>query len=144
MIRESLQQFGPLRSIVLDENNTIRAGNGTVEEAGQIGIEKIRVVDADADEMIAVRRKGLSEAQWKSYAIADNRSSDISTWDIPTLIETHLEVPLTDWFTEEEIADWGEALDDPLDDDGDVMGGGKDEIDCVCPQCGHQFMRQLG
>jgi DNA modification methylase len=94
-----------MRSIVLDENNVIRAGNGTVEEAGQIGIEKVRVIDADGDEIIAVRRKGLTEAEWKEYAVADNRSSDLSEWDAKVLAELSEEIDLSGLFFEDELAE---------------------------------------
>ena len=117
MIRTSLEKFGGMRSIVLDENNIIRAGNGTVEEAGQLGIEKVRVIDADGDEIIAVRRKGLSEAEWKEYAVADNRSSDLSEWDAEVLAELSEEIDLSGLFFEDELAELMDSENVQVDDE---------------------------
>src|SRR5437868_3621944 len=63
MIASALQEVGAARSIVIDEDGEILAGNGTIEAAGQVGIERVRVVDAEGDEIIAVRRSGLSQEQ---------------------------------------------------------------------------------
>ena len=117
VIRTSLEKFGGMRSIVLDENNVIRAGNGTVEEAGQIGIEKVRVIDANGDEIIAVRRKGLTEAEWKEYAVADNRSSDLSEWDAEVLAELSEEIDLSGLFFEDELAELLNTKDVQVDDE---------------------------
>lgn len=121
----------------------IRAGNGTLEEAGQIGIDKVRIVERNPDELIVVVADDLPEDQWVKYAIADNRASDESDWEVETLKELHEEFNLEDWFFEGEIAAWDEPVEDP--DDGDRFPP-KDskEINCTCPNCGHDFVRQLG
>jgi len=111
MIRESLQQFGPLRSLVgqrlPDGRVIVRAGNGTLEEAGQIGIDKIRVVERKPDELVVVVADDLDDDKWTQYAIADNRSSDLSDWDQERLSDQHEAVDLSDWFSGEEMAAWG-------------------------------------
>ena len=82
MIQESLQQVGAARSIVIDENGVILAGNGTVEAAGQIGIYRVRIIEASGDEIIAVRRSGLTDEQKKKLAYYDNRTGDEAQWDM--------------------------------------------------------------
>lgn len=62
-IVNSLHKVGAARSIVIDENNVILAGNGLVEAAGEAGIEKVRIVEADGNTVIAVRRTGLTPKQ---------------------------------------------------------------------------------
>jgi DNA modification methylase len=98
VISKSLEQFGACRSIVIDENDVIRAGNGTFEEAGQLGIEKVLVVEVDGNTIVAVKRKGLSESDWKQYAIADNTASDFSTWDFDLLNDLAQEIDLSEFF----------------------------------------------
>lgn len=129
MIRESLQQFGSLRSLVgqrlPDGRIIIRAGNGTLEEAGQIGIDKVRLIERKPDELIVVVADDLDENQWKQYAIADNRSSDLSEWDTDVLQEIAQEVDLTDWFFPDEMDGWGLNIKEldalkPLTDEDDV------------------------
>tara|TARA_R110000868_G_scaffold276460_1_gene536126 strand:- start:318 stop:1466 length:1149 start_codon:yes stop_codon:yes gene_type:complete len=82
MIQDSLNEVGAARSIVIDENNVILAGNGTVEAAGQIGISRVRVIEASGDEIIAVRRSGLTDEQKKKLAYYDNRTGDEAEWDM--------------------------------------------------------------
>ena len=110
VIRKSLEQFGAARSIVIDENDVIRAGNGTYEEAGQLGIEKVLVVEADGNTIVAVKRRGLTEEQWKQYAIADNTASDFSTWDYEILEELASEVDLSEFFPDDKLNELLESL----------------------------------
>lgn len=104
LIGDSLQNVGAARSIVIDENNVILAGNGVIEAAGERGIEKVQVVEADGSTIIAVRRRGLTEKQKAELAIADNRAGELSDWDEPALQklieETGAEVT---GFTDEEL-----------------------------------------
>src|ERR1700692_1174461 len=58
MVVDALHQVGAARSIVIDEDNVILAGNGVTAAAVKAGITKVRVIDAAGDELIAVRRSG--------------------------------------------------------------------------------------
>ena len=112
MIQESLRQVGAARSIVIDEDGTIIAGNGTVEAAGQVGIENVVIVEASGDEIIAVRRVGLTDEQKKKLAYYDNRTGDEAEWDMEQVARDLLEGFdfLDDLFAADEI-------DLPLPDD---------------------------
>lgn len=85
MVVDALHQVGAARSIVIDEDNVILAGNGVTEAAAEAGITKLRVIDAAGDELIAVRRSGLSEAQKRALAIYDNRTGELATWNFEHL-----------------------------------------------------------
>src|SRR5436190_20864954 len=63
MMVDSLHAVGAGRSIVIDEEGVILAGNGIVEAAAEAGIERVQVVEADGNTIIAVRRTGLTPAQ---------------------------------------------------------------------------------
>lgn len=80
-IKASLERFGAGRSVVIDGDNTIRAGNGTVKEAAALGFKRVIVVEPGPDEIVAVRRADWSEEEAKGYGIADNRTTDLSTFD---------------------------------------------------------------
>ena len=58
LIKESLQRYGAGRSIVIDEENRILAGNGTIAGARAARIKNVRVIETEGDEIIAVKRKG--------------------------------------------------------------------------------------
>jgi DNA modification methylase len=103
LIAESLKRYGAARSIVIDEDGRILAGNGTVEGAKKAGIDKVRIIEAEGDELIAVRRTGLSEDEKVGLALADNRSSDLSEWDNEMLRQLSEEHDLTPWFEDDEL-----------------------------------------
>lgn len=86
MIVNSLQQVGAARSIVIDEDDNILAGNGTVEAAQLAGIERLKIVEADGEEIVAVRRRGLTDEQKRRLAILDNRSAELADWNIDQLL----------------------------------------------------------
>lgn len=105
MIERSLNEVGAARSIVVDEDGVILAGNGLVEAAVQAGIEKVRVIDASGDEIIAVRRRGLTGAQKIALALYDNRTTDLSDWEPGVLAELATDFDLSTLFTEGELAE---------------------------------------
>lgn len=81
MVVDALNHVGAARSIVIDEDNIILAGNGVTEAAAEAGITKLRVIEAAGDELIAVRRSGLTEEQKRALAIYDNRTAELAAWD---------------------------------------------------------------
>lgn len=79
-IRGSLMRFGQQKPIVVDSTGVIRAGNGTYLAAKSLGWEAIDVV-----------RTNLSGLEAAAFAIADNRTSDLSTFDeaaLATLLQS--------------------------------------------------------
>lgn len=84
-IVSSLQEVGASRSIVIDEDNIILAGNGVIEAAGIAGIENVRVIEADGNEIIAVKRKGLTPEQKTRLALWDNRAAELAEWNVDQL-----------------------------------------------------------
>lgn len=123
LIKESLQKFGAARSIVIDENNRILAGNGTIAGAKAAGIKNLKVIETDGNEIIAVKRTGLTEDEKVGLALADNRSSDLSEWDLNMLEELSQEHDLNPWFDNDDLKELlgetevlpAEGLTDPND-----------------------------
>jgi len=105
LIKQSLEQYGAARSIVIDENNRILAGNGTIAGAKAAGIKNLKIVEANGDEIIAVKRSNLTEDQKVGLAIADNRTGDLSEWDIDMLEQLSKEHNLNDFFDKKELDD---------------------------------------
>jgi len=103
LIKESLQRYGAARSIVIDEDNRILAGNGTIEGAKAAGIKNVRIIETDGDEIIAVKRTGLTEEQKVGLALADNRTADLSEWDQEMLHQLSEEHDLTPWFNQDDL-----------------------------------------
>jgi len=85
LIESSLHEVGAARSIVVDEDGVILAGNATVAAAQQAGLTRVRLVEADGSELVAVRRTNLSPEQKRRLALLDNRSAELATWDTAVL-----------------------------------------------------------
>ena len=105
LIAESLQRFGAARSIVIDEENRILAGNGTIEGAKAAGIKNVRVIETDGTEIIAVKRTGLTEDEKIGLALADNRTSDLSDWDKDMLQQLSEQHDIAPWFDADDLAE---------------------------------------
>jgi ParB-like chromosome segregation protein Spo0J len=85
MVVDALQEVGAASSIVIDEKGVVLAGNATIKAAGQAGLGRVKVVDADGSEIIAVRRTGLTRRQKKRLALYDNRAAELAEWDSDVL-----------------------------------------------------------
>ena len=119
MVVDALQKVGAARSIVIDEDGVILAGNGVTEAAAEAGITKVRVIDASGDELIAVRRTGLTPAQKRHLAIADNRGAELATWNVEQLTEDLANgEDLSAFFYDEELKALGLEVVAPLGEEG--------------------------
>ena len=85
MIADSINHVGAARSVVVDENNVVLAGNATIEAAAEAGIENVRIIEASGHELIAVRRRGLTSEQKRHLALSDNRAAELATWNLDQL-----------------------------------------------------------
>ena len=108
LLEKSLRNNGAGRSILIDKNNRIIAGNGIVESAGQIGLEDVQIVESDGTKLIAVKRTDidLDSKQGREMALADNATSAADLeWDSDILAEVTDEYDI-------ELGDWGVFLED--------------------------------
>lgn len=75
VLRASLARFGQLKPVVVQASTRyVVAGNGTLEAARQLGWTHLQANVVD-----------LSDADARAYALVDNRSAELSTWDIEGL-----------------------------------------------------------
>lgn len=103
MVADSLRDFGAGRSVLVDKDNRILAGNKTVEAAGDM---PIRVVETDGTELVVVKRTDLSldDRAARELAIADNRSGQLGLeWDVPILKGFENEIDLAKFFKQAEL-----------------------------------------
>lgn len=86
LINKSLKELGAGRSILLDRDDSLIAGNGVYEQAEKLGIP-VRVIETDGSELIAVKRTDIGEydEKRKRLALADNATSDSSEWDVDAI-----------------------------------------------------------
>lgn len=130
IIKKSLQELGAGRSVVIDADDTLVAGNGVYEQAQALKMP-VRVVETDGSELVVVKRTDIhtTDEKRKKLALADNSASDLSEWADDLLRE--------DW-TLETLADFGVVLpnidiptetEEAQEDDFDEE---KDKVETVC------------
>ena len=101
-IKKSIDEAGLGRSVVIDADNELIAGNGV-----QQVIDKdtpVRVVETDGTELVVVKRTDLhtGDPRRKTLALADNATADDVEWDFEAVLGE---------FDVEELQDWG-VMDD--------------------------------
>ena len=105
-IKKSIDEAGLGRSVVIDADGVLVAGNGV-----QSVIDKdtpVKVVETDGTELVVVKRTDLhtGDPRRKTLALADNATADDVEWDFEAIAE--------DW-TEDEAGEWG--VDWPADEE---------------------------
>ena len=150
IVRKSLEKLGAGRSVLVDKNGVLIAGNKTAKAAIEAGLGEAIVIDSDGKKLVVVRRTDLdlsSDAAAKELAIVDNRASEVGLeWDASVLAAIGEEVDLGDWFEDEEM---GRILDGVAKDLTGMPSepeSSTQEIDpedfemgCQCPRCGFEF-----
>lgn len=98
LIRKSLNELGAGRSIVLDNDNVIIAGNGVFEQAKYLGLN-VKIIESDGKELFAIKRTDLTtnDEKRKLLALADNKTSDTSEFDLELLNDEFSNEILNDW-----------------------------------------------
>lgn len=88
LIRKSLEECGTGRSIVIDNEDEIIAGNGVYEQAQALNIP-IKIVETDGSELVVVKRTDLqtNDDKRRKLAVMDNSTSDTSEFDLQLLSE---------------------------------------------------------
>ena len=84
LIEKSLRKFGAGRSVLIDKNNRIIAGNKTHENAEAIGMDDVIIVETDGTKLVAVKRTDidLDSAEGREMALADNATVKVDLqWD---------------------------------------------------------------
>lgn len=74
-VAESIKEFGFKVPIIIDKNNIIVAGHTRYKASKQLGIKEVPCLVAD----------DLTEEQIKAFRLADNKVSEIATWDLDKL-----------------------------------------------------------
>ena len=108
LINKSLKECGAGRSIVIDNENEIIAGNGIYEQAQKLGL-KTKIIETDGSELVVVKRTDLAtdDEKRKQLAVMDNSTSDSSEFDFELLQSE---------FDNETLNEWGIEADFTADD----------------------------
>jgi DNA modification methylase len=141
-MEKSLSKFGAGRSILIDKNNRIIAGNKTTENFGELGLEDVQIVETDGKTLIAVRRNDidLDTPEGREFALADNQTAKSNIdFDFDYLESELGEDTLEEWgieIPEEEVLeaeedDFNEAPpEEPITVLGDLIEIGEHRLLC--------------
>jgi DNA modification methylase len=158
-IENSYRRFGWTNPIIIDENNAILAGHGRYQAALQLGLSEVPVI------VVA----GLSDAEKRALALADNKIAANAGWDRQLLAEElsdlakllpdcNLDLEITGFDTAEIDSLLGDLVDrerDPADDvppqkktaiskTGDLWELGSHKLLCGDAQSGADIRRLMG
>ena len=93
VLDDSLAKVGLGRSIVVDKNLNVVAGNKTLERAVDQGFEDAEIIPTQGDKLIVVLREDFDlyaddpNNSARQYAYYDNRSSELDLqWDVEQLL----------------------------------------------------------
>lgn len=79
-VANSIKEFGFKSPIIIDKNNVIVAGHTRLKAAERLGLKEVP----------CIRANDLTEDQIKAFRLADNKVSEVATWDYD-LLEIELE-----------------------------------------------------
>jgi DNA modification methylase len=85
-IAQSIKTFGNLVPVLIDRDNNILAGHGRVLAAQRLGRTEVPVI----------RIEHLTPEEARAFSIADNRLTELSTWDDQMLGEIFRELSAVD------------------------------------------------
>lgn len=136
LMEKSFTELGAGRSILIDKDGHIIAGNKSQKAAMAAGIKKVRVIESDGTELIAVKRTDISidSKEGRELALADNLTTQVNlAWDNVELASVAAEqgIDLPDWGLDpkdlgiEEPTETKEAQEDDFDEE-------KDKVETVC------------
>jgi DNA modification methylase len=105
VIEDSMETDGAGRSILVDQDGVTIAGAGAWEAATQAGIRRAAIIETDGDTLVIVKRT-VTPDQRLRLALADNRATDLSSWDTARLQALQAQAPelLAALWTEQELA----------------------------------------
>lgn len=153
MLDKSMSEHGWIGAVTTAADGETFDGSARLETAyTRFGseVEPI-VVETDGTRPVIVKRTDIASAddpRAKKLAIAANRIAQVDLeWDAEVLAELDEEINLGDFWAEEELNALLErdVSFEPadLDEQGQLDQRVPKEIDCECPECGHQFTKLL-
>lgn len=127
MLKDAIKTHGTGRSILIDKNNVVIAGNG-VKEACEDIVENVRVIESDGTKLIAVKRMDIDidSIEGREMALGDNAIGEANLqWDEEKIQQAKKKFGInpTEWDAPD--VEWGGGFDGLPDElQGQDLGGG--------------------
>ena len=84
LLARSLQECGAGRSIVVDKDNQVIAGQHVLDQAVEMGLSHVEIVESEGHALVAVKRTDLGATEPTAVLLArfDNRVGEVNLrWD---------------------------------------------------------------
>lgn len=127
-IKGSLKRFGLQKPIVIDKNNVIIAGNGTVAAAKELGWKEILAY-----------RTPLEGDEAMAFALSDNRTAELASWDDSVLRESLAYLQLNDVDVSFLDFDLKDYIPEEITGSKELSQEEFSEFEHTCPKCGFEF-----
>jgi site-specific DNA-methyltransferase (adenine-specific) len=130
-IKGSLAKFGQQKPIVVNAKNIVIAGNGTLQAASELGWTEIDIV-----------RSNLEGFNAAAYGLADNRTSELASWDSDALNATLEALNSVDFDLPSigfELGDFDEKPPRDIDGSKELNEDEFSDFENKCPRCGFEF-----
>lgn len=129
LMEKSFTELGAGRSILIDKDGNIIAGNKSQKAAMAAGIKKVRVIESDGTELIAVKRTdvAIDSKEGRELALADNLTTQVNlSWDNVELASVAAEqgIDLPDWGLDPSDLGMESKQKDPSNAELDIDGFG--------------------
>jgi ParB-like chromosome segregation protein Spo0J len=128
-ISGSLSLFGQRKPIVISQNGTVVAGNGTLTAAKSLGWSEIEAVRIPSD---------WDANKIKAFALADNRTAELAAWDQDVMASQLLDLEDAGF----EIADFGFVKTEPVEKILDTNEMDWEERFEVIIECDNEIQQQ--
>jgi len=130
-IKASLTKFGQQKPIVVGANNVVIAGNGQLTAAKALGWKTI-----------SIQRSSLVGAEAIAFAIADNRTAELASWNDSDLAQQLAALQIDDEallaatsFDADDISVLAKLGKVALEEFANPEKAGN----CTCPKCGFEW-----
>ena len=137
LMERSFSELGAGRSILVDKDGRIIAGNKSQKAAIAAGIKKVRIIETTGDELVAVKRTDISldSKEGRELALADNLTTQVNLeWDKVELQEVAAQqgIDLPDWGLDPQALGIDEQPAEPQEAQEDDFDEEKDKVETVC------------
>ena len=128
-VANSIEEFGFKVPCVIDSEKNVVCGHTRLKAAKKLGIKEVPCIIAD----------DLTEEQIDAFRLADNKTSEIATWNFEKLeieLESISDINMSDFGFEKVIPFDESTLDDLFTDAPEKE---KEPKKIQCPHCGEWF-----
>lgn len=152
MLDDAIAKEGWITAITVTADGEAIDGSARLEAAAErfgVDVEPI-VVESKGDRPIIHIRRDIPSAddpRARQLSIAANRIAEVDLeWDLEVLEDWGDDINLREFWGENELINLmsdSQPTEEELDEMG--MGGDREakEVECKCPSCGHEFVKQM-